>query len=142
MMRKFLIILPVLVIFGCQNRDINEGEEFRPRAVHDSFNKVEFSKVEVDGIEYLMLERDNNNPHEGFGFMALRANRLVEKQDSIIAHLNTISELQIRMYARMMGIPEEEARITYSDIFYSQLSKQQKELNSLQQEQLEGSDDR
>lgn len=120
---------------GCSNHDINEGEEFRLRAVRDSFDKVEFAKVTVDGVEYLMMERDNNNPHEGFGFMAFRANKLIEKQDSIISYLKAMQFYQNRMYARMFNISEEEAQIQYEQTFQGFL-KLERELDDLEKEDL------
>lgn len=132
-MRKLIQTLALITLLGCQNRDINEGEEFRPREVHDSFNNVTFSTVQVDGIEYLMLERDNNNPHEGFGFMAFRANRLIEKQDSVLAHVKTIGEMQAKMYARLVGVSEEESAALYQQLFDVYLKQQQKELDVLEE---------
>lgn len=132
-MRKLIPTLALMTLLGCQNRDINEGEEFRPREVHDSFNNVTFSTVQVDGIEYLMLERDNNNPHEGFGFMAFRANRLIEKQDSVLAHVKTIGEMQAKMYARLVGVSEEESAALYQQLFDVYLKQQQKELDVLEE---------
>ena len=35
---------------------------------------LNFTTITVDGCEYLILERDRNNPHEGFGFMAHKGN--------------------------------------------------------------------
>ena len=130
-----IILLCVILSAGCSNHDINEGEEFRLRAVRDSFDKVEFAKVTVDGVEYLMMERDNNNPHEGFGFMAFRANKLIEKQDSIISYLKAMQFYQNRMYARMFNISEEEAQIQYEQTFQGFL-KLERELDDLEKEDL------
>lgn len=132
-MRKAIPFLILILLLGCENRDINEGEQFRPREVHDSFNAVTFSTVNVDGIEYLMLERDNNNPHEGFGFMAFRANRMIEKQDSLLAHMKTIGEMQSKMYARLFGVNEEEGTALYEQLFNVYLQAQQEELTTLEE---------
>lgn len=132
-MKKVIPVLLLVALLGCENRDINEGEQFRPREVHDSFNNVSFSKVNVDGIEYLMLERDNNNPHEGFGFMAFRANRMIEKQDSLLAHMKTIGEMQSKMYARLFNVSEEEGNAVYNELFDVYLEAQQQELTILEE---------
>ena len=135
-MKKIVIIFLALIIFSCENRDINEGEQFRPRQVHDSFQNVEFSKVTIDGVEYLMLERDNNNPHEGFGFMAFRANNLVQKQDSIMAYLQAIGDMQSRIYAQINNLSLEESDTLYNDLLNYYLSLQVRELTALGRESL------
>ena len=129
-------ILVLLVAFGCSNRDINEGEEFRPRAVQDSFDDSHFTKVTVDGVEYLMMERDNNNPHEGFGFMAFRANKVLEKQDSIISYLKAMQVYQNKMYARMFNLSEEEAQNQFDKTFEEFLLLEIDELLELEKQEL------
>jgi len=131
----FIVVLS-LVAYACANRDINEGEEFRPRAVPDNFNNTHFSLVEVDGVEYLMTERDNNNPHEGFGFMAFRANKLLEKQDSIISFLKAMQFYQNKIYARMYNVSEEEAQVQFSSTFQEFLLLEMNELEDLSKEDL------
>lgn len=138
-MKKLLTILSLFFIVSCDNHDINEGEEFRPRAVPDDFNNTHFTKVEIDGVEYLMTERDNNNPHEGFGFMAFRANKMIEKQDSIISFLKAIQFYQNKMYARMFNISEEEAQDQFNGTFQDFLSLEMKELEDLNREELKSS---
>lgn len=136
-MRKIVIPLTcILLISSCQNKDINEGEEFRPRAVSDSFEDSHFQRVKVDGVEYLMMERDNNNPHEGFGFMAFRANTLVEKQDTVLAYLKTFQTFQIKIYARLSNISEAQAKTEFDQLFLENLLLEKKELDELEQEDL------
>ncbi|MEP1033213.1 hypothetical protein [Ekhidna sp.] len=135
-MKKLTFISLFIILLGCDNRDINEGEEFRPRAVKDSFEDTHFTKVVVDGVEYILTERDNNNPHEGFGFMAFRANKLMEKQDTIISYLKTMSYYQSKMYARMYGISEDSARAEYNTMFLEFLASETKELEELEREDL------
>lgn len=135
-MRKSAFILLLLFLLGCTNRDINEGEESRLRAVRDSFDNVEFDKVTVDGVDYLMMERDNNNPHEGFGFMAFRANVLIEKQDSLISYLKAIQFYQNKMYARMFDLSDEEAQAQFDQTFLYFLEQESVELETLNQENL------
>lgn len=129
------MISVLFLALGCQNRDINEGEEFRPRAVRDNFDDTHFTKVVVDGVEYLMTERDNNNPHEGFGFMAFRANKLIEKQDSVLSYLRAMQVFQNKMYARMYNLSEEDAQAQFEQVF-SQFLNMEKELETLEKEDL------
>ncbi len=89
----------MLCIVGCKNREVHASDE--EEGNKDTFNdmpvegiETHFNRIVVDGVEYLILERDRNNPHEGFGFMAFRANQLLEKQDSILAYLKVQSENQ------------------------------------------------
>ncbi len=135
-MKKLATLFFFCSLLACDNHDINEGEEFRLRAVKDSFDNVEFAKVTVDGVEYLMMERDNNNPHEGFGFMAFRANKVIEKQDSIISYLRTMQFYQNKMYARMFDLSEAEAQAQFNASFQDFLSLEMKELEDLNREDL------
>ncbi|WP_424961144.1 hypothetical protein [Ekhidna sp.] len=135
-MRKLVILMALACVSSCENRDINEGEEFRPRAVKDSFEDTHFTKITVDGVEYIMTERDNNNPHEGFGFMAFRANKLLEKQDTIISYLRTMQHFQNKMYSRMYGISEDSGRAEFEDKFMEFLLQETRELEELEREDL------
>ncbi len=130
-MRKLLISGILVLFFSCENRDINEGEEFRPRELQDNFDHSNFTLVTVDGVEYLMMERDNNNPHEGFGFMAYRANKLLEKQDSILSYLKSIQYFQNKVYTRMYEISEDSGKIEFETKFQEFLFMEKKELNEL-----------
>ena len=133
---KKLILLSIIILASCQNRDINEGEEFRPRAVRDDFNQTHFTLITVDGVEYLMTERDNNNPHEGFGFMAFRANKMIEKQDSVLSYLRSMQHYQNKMYARMFNISEEEAQAQFNETFDYFMQFEKSELTELEKEDL------
>ena len=135
-MRKLLIFCLLASLFACKNKDINEGEEFRPRELHDNFNDSHFTLVTVDGVEYLMMERDNNNPHEGFGFMAFRANTLMEKQDSIISYLKAMQYFQNKMYTRMYGMSEDSGMVSFEAKFQEFLLIEDRELNELEKEDL------
>ena len=125
-----------MLLIGCKNRDINEGEESTPRAVRDNFDDTHFTLITVDGVEYLMTERDNNNPHEGFGFMAFRANKVIEKQDSILSYLRAMQMYQNRMYARMFNLSEEEAQAQFDQTFKEFLWLEEEELKNLEREDL------
>jgi len=136
MNRLAIVCVSLILVSGCRNKDINEGEEFRPRAVRDNFDDTHFTEVVVDGVSYLMTERDNNNPHEGFGFMAIRGNKMLEKQDSILTYLRTIQYFQAMMYAKTMNIPEHQALLEYENKFQEFLYIENKELQQLEQKDL------
>lgn len=140
-MKNILSNAFVLVLFlsGCENHDINEGERFRLRMIKDNFENIAFDKVTVDGVDYLMMERDNNNPHEGFGFMAFRANKMIEKQDSMISLLKSMQFYQNKIYARMYNLSEEEAQKQFDKTYTDFLSKEMKELENLNTENLSSS---
>ncbi|MEM6829154.1 MAG: hypothetical protein AAF551_01475 [Bacteroidota bacterium] len=113
----YLLLASIFILHGCKNRDINEGEEFRPREVNEDFEDFHFNSITYDEVEYLITERDNNHPHEGFGFMAFRANRLMDKQDSILAHLQAISEMQGLIYARLYNVSLAKSDSVYVESF-------------------------
>lgn len=142
-MKKSIYVLGMLTLFAsCENRDLNEGEEFRPRVLEDNFDDSHFTKVTVDGVEYLMLERDNNNPHEGFGFMAFRANVLIEKQDSVIAYLRAMSDLQVEYFAKVSREPESDVRDRFGELFAIHLKEEEKELETLELDSLDATVDK
>ncbi len=89
--------------FSCQNREVNP-EDSMTREIHMN-TPSHFDTIMVGGIKYLILERDRNNPHEGFGFMALSGDQLIARQDSIIAYQKTILENQARIISRLEGLP-------------------------------------
>ncbi|MEM9327230.1 MAG: hypothetical protein AAGA85_16295 [Bacteroidota bacterium] len=116
-----LVIVGCATLLGCENTPINEGEEFRPKEIHENID-YHFDKIRVDGVEYLILSRDNNNPHEGFGFMAFRANQLVQKQDSTMAYLRMMAQLQKEMYAQQFNVPQAEVDQYAESLFERYLS--------------------
>lgn len=128
-----LVIITVMLA-GCRNRAINEGEAFKPKERHENIT-FHFDPIEVDGVDYLILERDNNNPHEGFGFMAFRANVLIEKQDSLMAYLQTVTEMQTRIYAELTKTPIEEAQALTDQILQENLDQQLKNIEKLESEE-------
>ncbi len=133
---RVCILAIILSLGACKNEDLNSGEEFRPRELHDDFQDSHFSRVWVDGVEYLMLERDNNNPHEGFGFMALRGNVILEKQDSTLALLRTIGDFQVRVLAQLQKRPEEAVQVEFMDLYELYLSQERPELERLEKDSL------
>lgn len=136
-------ILPIvafcLILLACENRDLNEGEAFKPREIHENI-AFHFDKIEVDGVEYLILEKDNNNPHEGFGFMAFRANILMEKQDTVLAHLRTVTEIQNQILAKISKKPINQVRLETQELFLKNLNSERVELEKLEENQLKSAD--
>lgn len=123
-MRGILTALILVLLFSsCKNRDINEGEEFKPREVNEDYQNFHFNKIVYDGVEYLITERDNNNPHEGFGFMAYKANKLEQKQDSILSYLQAVAEIQKRIYAKLYNLTEEQVEDEFNFILNNQGSE-------------------
>ncbi|MEQ9218097.1 MAG: hypothetical protein RLO17_08645 [Cyclobacteriaceae bacterium] len=125
------IIFLFLGIVACQNSDVNEGEQFKPREIHEDI-VFHFDTITVDGIEYLILEKDNNNPHEGFGFMAFRANKLMEKQDTVLAYLRTITDLQVEILSHLKDQPVENMAQYATDKFNGYIEAQKSELMLLE----------
>ncbi len=131
-MRKyFTLVILILVLIGCENRDINENDEFRPREILDNYSNSHFSLVTIDGIEYLIMERDNNNPHEGFGFMAFRANKLIQKQDSLMVYLKTMQYFQNKIYTKMENISSESGENEFNTVFQNYLLLENQKLQNL-----------
>ena len=127
-------LLLIMLASGCRNKALNEGEAFKPKERHENIT-FHFDPIEVDGVDYLILERDNNNPHEGFGFMAFRANVLIEKQDSLMAYLQTVTEMQTRIYAEITQTPLEDAQAITDQILQENLDSQLKEIQKLESEE-------
>ncbi|MFY0605317.1 MAG: hypothetical protein JXR10_01295 [Cyclobacteriaceae bacterium] len=125
----------LVFVSSCENRDLNEGEAFKPREIHENiiFN---FDKITVDGIEYLILEKDNNNPHEGFGFMAFRANKMMEKQDTILAYLKTIRDLQVRNYAAISRRNLDDVVRESDELLLYHLEEEQADFDRLESSEL------
>ena len=127
-------ILLLLGITACENRDVNEGEQFKPREIHEDI-VFHFDTITVDGIEYLILEKDNNNPHEGFGFMAFRANKLMEKQDTVLAYLRTLTDLQVEILSHLKEQPLDEVSQYATDKFNGYIEAQRSELMLLEKKE-------
>ncbi len=72
--QRTLIILAITFIFtGCFFDD-DQTAATSSSTVEIEVDKLQFQTIVVEGCEYLILERDRNNPHEGFGFMAHKGN--------------------------------------------------------------------
>lgn len=133
MRRSALFILIIAAILtGCENKALHDSEEFKPREIHERI-EFHFDRIKVDGVEYLILEKDNNNPHEGFGFMAFRANKLIEKQDTLLAYLKTVTQMQELLYARTYGVPLEKAKEIKNELLEENLSEFFTEIQELEE---------
>lgn len=134
-MKKSINILLIPVLFfamlACENQDVNEAEQFKPREIHEDI-VFHFDTIIVDGVEYMILEKDNNNPHEGFGFMAMRGNKMLEKQDTVLAYLRTITELQVQILAGITKRPSDEINEEVKAILKKYVDEQRPELLNLE----------
>lgn len=124
-MRKitsYLALAILLFCYSCENREVNPevGPVFSE--IHENL-EYHFDKVTINGYEYLILERDRNNPHEGFGFMALLGNPIGNKQDSLKAYLETVLEVQTQILAKLNNSSEVEANAEIQKILQGKLSK-------------------
>lgn len=103
---SYLILLLLLVVFSCKNRDVNPiNNDTLPMHERKPINASDFDTVTIEGSVYYIMERDRNNPHEGFGFMALGGAQFKRKQDSILAYQKLLLKNQIRIIERLEGIP-------------------------------------
>lgn len=128
--KTVIITFVIVTLFSaCKNRDLNEGEAFKPKEIHENID-WHFDKITVDGVDYLILEKDNNNPHEGFGFMAFKANKLMQNQDSILAYLQTIRDMQIKTYALLSKQNEQAVKESVDELYKEYLEKKEDELQS------------
>jgi hypothetical protein len=134
-MKKLLLttlMLSAAMIYSCENKSLHDADDFKPREIHEEL-PMNFDKIEIDGVEYLILEKDYNNPHEGFGFMAFRANKMIEKQDTVLAYLKTISDMQVLMYQKLYNVSGLQSRALRDTIFRKNLSLEEYELYQLEQ---------
>ena len=69
------ILLSVLLLAcsSCQNEEINRTTS-QTHQIAQVSQQYEFHVIEIDQCQYLFLELDRNNPHEGFGFFSHRGN--------------------------------------------------------------------
>lgn len=103
-------------LISCENRDVNHADGPNFSEIHEDI-QYHFDQVEIEGHEYYILERDRNNPHEGFGFMAMKANRTMKNQDSIKAYLKTLLDLQVELLAKQSGQSVEETEAGVNELF-------------------------
>ena len=140
MIKKYLphvltAIVTTVMTVSCQNRPLQDNSELRPREIHEDI-QFHFDEIEVDGVEYLILEKDNNNPHEGFGFMAFRANKMLEKQDTLLAYMRTVTQLNTLIYAKLYNKSKEESEAMVSELYEENLRIELDEIYRLEKTQL------
>ena len=110
MKNRFQILFLCLMFtffFSCENKEINADEGPNFSEIHEQI-QYNFDEVEINGLKYLILERDRNNPHEGFGFMALKGESNRSNQDSIKAYLKTSIALQNMILSELKRMSLEE----------------------------------
>ena len=118
----FPLLIGMLCI-GCgPNREVSMDQGPGVREIHDNI-ELHFDEVTVNGVDYLILEKDRNNPDEGFGFMALKGNLLVHHTDSAIAYLRTMLQIQAKILAKLDTISEREAMNEINRVLESNLAK-------------------
>lgn len=110
-------LLLVMVLQSCKNRDVNPIA-LETREMHETILATDFDTISVSGVDYLIMERDRNNPHEGFGFMALDGTQVMRKQDSILAYQQLILENQIRILQRLEGSSEVDLQVEMDQRLY------------------------
>lgn len=121
-MRNSVFILAAGLTFSaCKNQDVSYADGPNFSEIHEDIH-YHFDQVAIEGSEYFILERDRNNPHEGFGFMALKANDLKDNQDSIKAYLKTVLDFQVKLNAQLSKVSEEESEAYANDLFQYYLS--------------------
>ncbi|MEQ9289258.1 MAG: hypothetical protein RIG77_20190 [Cyclobacteriaceae bacterium] len=123
-MKKLTIYISAFLLLSCscENREVNPetGPDFSE--IHDNL-EYHFDRVKIDGYEYLILERDRNNPHEGFGFMALNGTRIGGNQDTLRAYLKTVLEVQSEILGLLNEEPKEDAAFRIDEILKNNLSQ-------------------
>ena len=127
--KKILILVFfVAALTSCENRDVNHADGPNFSEIHEDI-QYHFDQVEIEGNEYYILERDRNNPHEGFGFMAMKANKTMANQDSIKAYLKTILDIQTELLAKKNGMSMDESAANTSALFQFHLNQGKSEIN-------------
>ncbi len=114
--QTFASLLILTFFFSCENKEINENEGPNFSEIHEQI-QYNFDEVEINGLKYLILERDRNNPHEGFGFMALKGESNRKNQDSIKAFLKTSIALQNRILSKLNRKSLEEVEDSTQRLF-------------------------
>lgn len=135
-LKTTVVIILILAIAACENRDVNSTDGPNFSEIHEDIH-YHFDKVAIDGSEYFILERDRNNPHEGFGFMALKGTDLKQNQDSIKAYLKTVLELQVQLMAIMNNTSKDESSSYAEELFQFHLESSKSPIYSQPESQEE-----
>lgn len=122
--QRLLALGSLCCMLSCENRDVNHADGPNFSEIHEDI-QYHFDQVEIEGHEYYILERDRNNPHEGFGFMAMKANSTISNQDSIKAYLKTLIDLQTQQLAAQNGSSIEDAESKVNELFLFHLNQSQ-----------------
>ncbi|MEQ6122541.1 hypothetical protein [Reichenbachiella sp. MALMAid0571] len=117
-----VLIIATFLLFSCENREVNPEKGPNFSEIHENM-EYHFDKIKIDGYDYLILERDRNNPHEGFGFMALNGTRFGSNQDTIKAYLKTVLKVQAELMAKLNEETTEESASKIDEILNSNLSQ-------------------
>jgi hypothetical protein len=103
-------------MWSCKNKEVNHEDGPNFNEIHENL-RAHFDEVNIGGNDYYILERDRNNPHEGFGFMALKGNKIFQNQDSIKAYLKTLIDIQVQLLARRTNQPLKEVEKNTNELF-------------------------
>lgn len=125
--KAHIIIIGCLLTFlySCENREVNQDEGPNFSEIHEEI-EYHFDEVDINGLQYLILERDRNNPHEGFGFMALKGEQIRSNQDSIKAYLKTMLDLQNQILSKLNNRSIEEVNQNTQELFIQYLPEERK----------------
>ena len=110
----YLVI--IVFMWSCKNKEVNHEDGPNFNEIHENL-RAHFDEVNIGGNDYYILERDRNNPHEGFGFMALKGNKIFQNQDSIKAYLKTLIDIQVQLLARRTNQPLKEVEKNTNELF-------------------------
>jgi len=103
---SYFVLLSLIALSSCKNKDVNPiNNDTLPMHERKPIKDSDFDTVTIEGSTYYIMERDRNNPHEGFGFMALKGTDILNKQDSILAYQQLLLSNQIRILERLENIP-------------------------------------
>ena len=124
-MKKYFFSLAAaacVLVYSCENREVNPelGPDFSE--IHENM-EYHFDRVKIDGYEYFILERDRNNPHEGFGFMALNGTVIGSNQDTLKAYYKTLLEVQIEILSKLNNESKEDASERVNSILETNLQQ-------------------
>ena len=66
--------------------------------------------------------------------MSIRANNILQKQDSILAYLKANQQMQAKLYASLYDVSEKKALDLNKNLYYRALMKQNQELKKLSEQ--------
>ena len=111
------LLLPLLLVLSsCKNEEISDDSIYTFREIHEDV-QWHFDQIELGNSNYYILERDRNNPHEGFGFMAFNGDRLTGKQDTLIALMKANLYANARILSKLNRTDPDEELEALMNIF-------------------------